>query len=234
VAAAAFVKGAIGFGFPTLGTPLLALVVDVKTAVVALILPNIVMDGVQAARRGDVAATVRRFAPLIVAGAAGTWVGTYLLVLLPGWVAMLALGGFVLVFVGLNLARLAPRIEPAWEHRLGGLVGFLTGVLGGLTNVPGTPLVIYFYALGLAKQDFVRAVAVTFVAYKMVQLGAVAYYGLLTWRLLVLSSGLCIAALGGFAVGLRVQDRLDQQTFNRAVLTFLGLLGLWLVIRSLR
>lgn len=42
VLGAAFVKGAIGFGFPALGTPLLSLVVDVKTAVVVLILPNIV------------------------------------------------------------------------------------------------------------------------------------------------------------------------------------------------
>src|SRR5262245_26407599 len=31
VLAAAFVKGAIAFGFPTLGTPLLSLVMDVKT-----------------------------------------------------------------------------------------------------------------------------------------------------------------------------------------------------------
>jgi len=33
VLAAAFIKGAIGFGFPSLATPLLSLVVDVKTAV---------------------------------------------------------------------------------------------------------------------------------------------------------------------------------------------------------
>lgn len=39
---AAFVKGAIGFGFPSLATPLLSLVVDVRTSVVVLILPNIV------------------------------------------------------------------------------------------------------------------------------------------------------------------------------------------------
>jgi len=36
--------------FPTLATPLLSLAVDVKTAVVLLILPNIVMDGIQFAR----------------------------------------------------------------------------------------------------------------------------------------------------------------------------------------
>jgi uncharacterized membrane protein YfcA len=32
VSAATFVKGSIGFGAPTLGTPLLTLIVDVKTA----------------------------------------------------------------------------------------------------------------------------------------------------------------------------------------------------------
>src|SRR5206468_11791832 len=66
---AAFIKGAIGFGFPTLGTPLLSLVMDVKAAVVVLILPNIVMDGLQFARRGAPLATVRRFAVLLVFGA---------------------------------------------------------------------------------------------------------------------------------------------------------------------
>jgi hypothetical protein len=40
-------------------------------------------------------------------------------------------------------------------------------------------------------------------------------------------------ALAGFAVGLRVQDRLDARAFNRAVLGFLALLGLWLAARSL-
>jgi uncharacterized membrane protein YfcA len=35
VLAAALIKGAIGFGFPSLATPLLSLVVDVKSAVPA-------------------------------------------------------------------------------------------------------------------------------------------------------------------------------------------------------
>jgi uncharacterized membrane protein YfcA len=100
-----------------------------------------------------------------------------------------------------------------------------------VTNGPGTPLVLYFYALGLAKADFVRATALSFVAYKTVQLAAVAWYGLLTWRLLGISVALTLIALAGFAVGLRVQDRLDQRAFNRALLVFLAALGLWLTLR---
>jgi uncharacterized membrane protein YfcA len=55
----------------------------------------------------------------------------------------------------------------------------------------------------------------------------------MTAALMVGSLLLTAAALAGFAVGLRVQDRLEPRTFNRAVLGFLSLLGIWLLVRSL-
>src|SRR5690349_23271083 len=110
VLAAGFIKGAIGFGFPSLATPLLSLVVDVKTAVVLLILPNIVMDGIQFARRGAPTAMIRRLAPLLVAGAVGTVIGTRLLIVLPTRAVLLLLGAFVVAFVALNATRFSPRL----------------------------------------------------------------------------------------------------------------------------
>jgi len=230
---AAFVKGAIGFGFPALGTPLLSLAVDVKTAVVVLILPNIVMDGIQFARRGTPLATARRFGVLLVAGALGTVLGTRVLVVLSPRAAMLILGAFVLCYVALNATGLAPRVPAHWERWLSAPAGFVAGVIGGVTNSPATALVLYFQAIALPKHDFVSAVAFTFFFFKLVQLGAVTWYGLLSWSLLGVSLALTAVGLAGFAAGLRVQDRLDQRGFNRAVLAFLALLGAWLLIRSL-
>ena len=229
---AALIKGAIGFGFPTLGTPLLSLVMDVKAAVVVLILPNIVMDGLQFLRRGAPIATVKRFALLLVFGAVGTVVGTRLLIALSSRTATLVLGAFILAFVALAVTGVAPRVAPRWEPVLSPVAGFVAGIVGGITNVPGTPLVMYFHALRLDKHEFVSSVAFTFVVYKIVQLGAVAYYGLLSTARIGISVGLTLVALLGFWLGLAVQDRLEQRTFNRAVLVFLGLLGLWLVWRS--
>jgi hypothetical protein len=230
---AAFVKGAIGFGFPTLGTPLLSLVTDVKSAVVLLILPNIAMDGIQFLRRGAARAVVKRFWTLLAAGAAGTLVGTRLLVGFTPRVATLVLGAVILLFVVLTAAGVAPRIGADRERWLSPVVGLGVGVIGGVTNVPGTPLVIYLHALGLTKHEFVATVAFTFVVYKIVQLAAVTYFGLLGWGLVGWSVVLTALALGGFAVGLRVQDRLDPRAFNRAVLGFLAGLGLWLLGRSI-
>ncbi|HEU5323132.1 MAG TPA: sulfite exporter TauE/SafE family protein, partial [Methylomirabilota bacterium] len=211
----------------------LAHVVGVKTAVALTIVPNIVMDALQLVRQGDVAATLRRWSALLAFGTVGTVLGTRLLVSLPPRVATLVLGGVVLLFVGLNATRLTPRVPARWRAWVSPPVGFVAGVVGGLTNVPGTPLVMLFYALGLDKTEFVRAVALTFMTYKLVQLGAVAAFGLLTWPLLLASLGLAALGLVGFGAGLRIQSRLDQRTFNRAVLACLAALGASLVYRSL-
>jgi len=233
VLVAAFVKGAIGFGFPTLGTPLLALFLDVKTAVAVLVVPNLVMDGIQARRRGGFAATVRRLAPLILFGGAGTVLGTAALAELDAQTVTLALGGFVVLFVTLNALAVSPRVAPSWERWLAAPVGLVAGVVGGVTNVPSLPLILYFYALGMEKDEFVRSIAVTFLAYKLVQLVSLVAVGLLDGRRFGASLALAAVGVGAFALGLRVQDRLDARAFNRVVLVFLGAIGVWLMIRAL-
>lgn len=226
------VKGTAGLGFPTLATPLLSLRVDVKTAVVVLILPNIVMHAIQFARRGAATQTIRRLVPVLIGGVVGTVVGTRLLIVLPTRTVLLLLGCFVVAFVGLNATRYSPRLPAAWEVWAGPVAGLIAGVVGGVTNVPGTPLAIYFYALGMDKRDFLASTAFTFLVYKLVQLASVAWYGLLTGALAATSVALTGLALAGFVVGLTIQNRLDQRAFNRAVLALLGALGVWLVVRS--
>jgi len=230
---ASFIKGAIAFGFPLVVTPLLALLVDVKTGVALSIVPNIVMDGIQLGRRGGMLATARRVAVLLGFGLVGTVLGTRSLALMPAGVALAVLGVVVLGFVALNASRFAVRVPVRWEPWLSPPIGLAAGFLGGVTNVPGTLLVIYFSALGLDKHEFVRSVALCFLTYKLVQLGAVSYYGLLTWPLLGASAGLTVVGLGAFWLGLRVQDALPERVFNRAVLVFLALLGVSLLARSL-
>ncbi len=233
VLVAAFVKGAVGFGFPTLATPLLALFLDVKTAVTILIVPNIVMDGIQALRRRGLLPTLRRHATLYVAGIGGTFAGTYLLRSIADRHALLILGVFVLAFAAINGAGITFRVDPGWERLLSPPFGLLAGVMGGITNVPGTPLVLYFYALGMDKAEFVRSIAVSFLVYKLAQLVAVTQAGLMSAQRFGVSLAATGVGLGAFWLGLRVQDAMDPRTFNRAVLALLIGLGAFLVYRAL-
>ncbi len=231
---AAFVKGAVAFGFPTIATPLLALLVDVRSAFAILILPNVVMDGIQAARRPGLGQTLRRHAVLYGAGVVGTVVGTYWLKRFSDRQALLTLGIFVLLFVLINVSRPALRVRAGWAPYLPVPVGLLAGVVGGITNVQGTPLVLYFYALGMGKTEFVQAIALAFFVYKVAQLAALVQVGIMTTQLFWLSALATLAALGAFWLGLRVQDRMNQVTFNRVVLVVLAVLGIFLVSRALR
>ena len=210
----------------------MALVINVKIAVAVLILPNIAMDSVQLVRRGGALETARRLWAVILFGIAGTVIGTWLLVLLSARAITLILGVFVLLFVVLNATRFSVRIPAAWERWLSAPVGLLAGVVGGVTNTPGTPLVIYFYALGMEKYEFVRSVALSFVIYKVAQFATLTYYGIVTIALLPATLGLTVVGFAGFWLGLKVQDRLDQAMFNRAVLIFLAALGIWLSFRA--
>jgi uncharacterized membrane protein YfcA len=215
---AAFVKGAIGFGYPTVATPLLALATDVRTAVVVLLFPNIVMDAIQAVRHPGLGAAARRHAALVVTGVVGTVVGTQFL---------------MIISARAPLARPAWRVPARWERVTSPAVGFVVGFLGGVTNVPGTPLALYFQALGLSKAEFVRAIALTFLVFKIVQVGAVWQVGLMEPRLLALSAGATLVSLVAFRLGLWAQDRVPAELFRRAVLAFLGLIGVAMLLRAL-
>jgi len=205
----------------------------VKSAVALLVIPNLVMDGLQLRRSGPIGDAPRRLAPLLVFTMIGTVIGTKLLVALSPRAVTLLLGGFVLGYVVLDRARFSPRVPAHWELRLAAPVGLVAGIMGGITNAPGTAIALYFVALGMDKKEFVRSIAFTFLVVKTVQLVTLGWYGLLGWNLLLASLGLAAVALAGFGLGLRLQDRLEQRSFNCAVLVFLAVLGVWLVAKAL-
>ncbi len=205
---------------------------DVKTAFALAIVPNIVMDALQIARRPGALAAIRRLAVVVGFSAVGTVLGTRLLAALSEGIASAVLGAFILVFIALAGTGAVPRMPARWEKPLAPVVGLAAGVLTGITNAASTPLVIYFTALGMDKQEFVRSISLVFITVKVAQLGATGWYGLLTWRLLLASIGLTAVALVAFAAGLRFQDRLPERTFRRVVLGFLALIGAWLVVRG--
>jgi uncharacterized membrane protein YfcA len=132
-----------------------------------------------------------------------------------------------------SLARPTWRLPARWEPVTSPVVGLVVGFLGGATNVPGTPLALYFQALGLSKAEFVRAIALTFLVFKVVQLGAVWHVGLLEPRLLGLSVGATVVSLVAFRLGQWAQDRVPAEVFRRAVLAFLGVLSVAMLLRAL-
>ena len=126
---AAFVKGTTGFGFPLIATPTVALLLDIRTAVTILIIPNIVMDIAQVFRGGFPYSVLKRFAWLLALTVFGVFAGTKILVTLPLWVLNLCLGAMVLMFVLSSLLSVEFTVSPGSERFASPIAGILTGLL---------------------------------------------------------------------------------------------------------
>jgi uncharacterized membrane protein YfcA len=229
---AAVVKGATGLGFPLIATPMVALLLDIRTAVTILILPNIFMDSAQVFRGGFPSAIFRRFAGLIAPTVIGVFLGTMVLVKLPLWALNFFLGIMVLLFVLSNLLRFDFTISARAERLLSPPVGFVSGFLNGMTNAAGPSLAIYLYSLRLDKRTFVKSIATIFVTTKLSQLVAVSTWNLFNWETISLSLQVLLFTLAGFYAGMKIQDHVNQQTFNRGLLVLLTLVGLILIWRA--
>ena len=230
---AAYVKGASGMGFPLIATPMVALLLDIRTAITILILPNIFMDVMQIFRRSFPAAVLRRFTWLLCLTVVGVFLGTKVLVMLPLWILNLTLGIMVLAFVVSNSLRFDFRITHRREKMLSPMVGFMAGFLNGMTNAAGPALAVYLYGLKLPKAEFVTSIATIFLITKVSQLIAVSTWNLFTASTVRLSLIVTVFILLGFYAGLKTQDRVNQQTFNRGLLILLFAIGVTLIVRSL-
>ncbi|HXG52607.1 MAG TPA: sulfite exporter TauE/SafE family protein [candidate division Zixibacteria bacterium] len=230
---AAFVKGTSGMGFPLIATPMVALLLDIRTAITILIIPNIVMDVAQVFRGGFPAAVMRRFGWFFVTTVAGVFLGTRALVALPLWTLNFCLGLMVLFFVTSSWLKFDFAISPALEKKLALPAGLAGGFLNGLTNAAGPAVAIYLYSLRLSKHEFIKSIATIFMVTKLSQLAAVSTWNLFNVRTMSLSLAVTGFILLGFYAGLKTQDRINQRTFNRVLLVLLFAIGSTLVVRAL-
>ena len=230
---AAFVKGATGLGFPLIATPTVALLLDIRTAVTVLILPNLFMDSAQVVRDGIPYDVFRRFSSLILPTIIGVFLGTMALVSTPLWILNFCLGVMVLLFVLSSMLKFDFTISLRGEKILSPIFGFLSGFLNGLTNAAGPALAIYLYSLKLDKRTFVRSIATIFVTTKLSQLVAISTWNLFNWETITLSLQVLLLTLAGFYAGIMAQDRVNQRNFNCGLLILLSVIGVTLLLRSL-
>lgn len=233
VGGAAFVKGFVGFGFPLIAVPVVALIVDPRTAVIAVSIPAILSNVLVLVQTGVPWAPLRRALPFLVPLTLSAALGASLLPRLDPRVLQVAIGATALAFSLLGFARLQLRLEPAQERVASPVFGVICGVLGGATSIYGPLVALYFQALGYEKWPFVYVISVVFlvgtlaqnVTYTVLQLytGEAISYGLLA----------CVPMLVGVHLGLRAHRRASNRLFYYAVLAVVLASSVNLIVRSM-
>jgi uncharacterized membrane protein YfcA len=210
-----FAHGAIGFGFPLVATPLVALVVDMKTAITLLAPVTLVLVIITGFQGGGVGELLRRFWFIPVGMSLGAFLGTRLLLAAPPEPFTLVLA-LVLLFY-LNLDRVGRgRSETVTRLRVpfGFAFAFVAGVFEAIANVAGPMLLVYFMLLGAAPSQIVQTLNLCFSVGKGSQVATLAASGALAPATWLVVGGLAVPAVLALAVGMRIRSRIDAQTYR--------------------
>lgn len=229
---AGVIKGMVGFAMPMVLISGLSTFLPPGLALAGLILPTVVTNVWQAFRHGPAAAmgSVRQFRVFLAVGAVFLMIGAQLVTSIPVSTFLLMLGVPITGFALFQLAGAKLSLRRSWRVEAG--VGALAGFIGGLSGVWGPPTVAYLTALNTAKADQVRIQGVIYGLGAVVLAIAHVVSGVLNWETLPLSLVLCVPAIIGMQIGMRLHDRIDQSAFRRATLVVLIVAGLNLIRRG--
>lgn len=232
-----FAKGVIGFALPTVAISGLGSLLTAQETLGILIVPLAVTNLWQTVRQGLPAAvaTLRTFWRLTLVMGVVMALTAQIVPRLPSDALLTFIGVVITTAATLQLIGWQPRApdDPARRHRVEVATGAIAGVAGALAGVWGPPMLFFLIACRVPKTLQVRALGVTFLFGSVVLVGAHAQSGVL--NAVTFRTGLLMllpVALGMW-IGLRVQDRLDQQLFRRVTLAVLVIAGLNLLRRGL-
>ena len=216
---AAFVNGAIGYGFSSLTVPLALIFYTNRVLNPAIVLVEVFINlYVLFINRKGVPAVWKRVLPILIGLLPGVAVGAAVLASLqPGWIK---LGTYtvILPFILIQAAGWRRPIRSTW---LVGLpFGSALGILYSVTTISGPPLAILFNNQGLVKNEFRSGLALVRVAESSVT--AVLYYrlGLFVPESQDILMVLVFAVVAGIPLGSYVIRRLDPETFRRICMSF--------------
>ena len=216
---AAFVNGALGYGFSSLTVPVALVFYANRVLNPAVVVIEVFINlYVLFINLSGVRAVWKRVLPILIGLLPGIAVGAFVLASVqPGWIKF-ATYAVILPLILLQAAGWRRPIQSRW---LVGLpFGAALGTLYSVTTISGPPLAILFNNQGLVRTEFRAGLALVRVAESSVT--AVVYYqlGLFIGESENLLSVIVPSVLVGIPLGAYIIRRLDAETFRRICMSF--------------
>jgi uncharacterized membrane protein YfcA len=170
----------------------------------------------------------RSLAPFIIGGIVGVPIGTMLLTYIDPALLRSGVGLLLVIYGGYGLAQ--PRLAPVPSSVAADAgIGFMNGMLAGLTGLPGFIITVWCQLRGWTK-DMQRAVfqpvMLAAIVVNVISLGIVGAITADTLRLYLIG---LLPMTAGLWVGFKLYGRLDDAAFRKVILVLLLISGLGLI-----
>ena len=226
--AAALVAGLAGFAFGLVAAAVWLHVLTPLQTASLIIAFGLIVQGVAVWKLRHALAWTRLW-PFLLGAALGVPLGVWVLALADPAQVRKGVAVFLVLYSLYGLARPAlPAVKAGATADAG--VGFLNGVLGGMTGLAGILVTIWCGLRGWKKDEqraVFQPVGVAIFAMSAVWLGAKGAISLDIVKLFALGLPVLLA---GTWLGLKLYGRLDEQGFRRVVLVLLLVSGVALLL----
>lgn len=207
------VHGTLGLGFPMVATPILATMMDVRSAILITLLPTMAVNIASIINSRESLASTRPFVPLIGFTLLGSIAGAIVLAITDPAPFRIVLASLILLYLWNSL-----RISRQWlvNNAMLAMAGFgiVAGLAAGTTNVMVAVLIIYFLSLDTARATMVPTLNACFLVGKASQIIVLAAAGLVGLSLVLETAPLALAAVLALLVGQRLRSRIEVSTYQ--------------------
>lgn len=226
------VKGVIGLGLPTISLGLLAVALDLQTAMVLLLIPSFITNVWQAMVGGNGRAIVKRIWPFLCLATGMIWFGSFALTTIKPEYLSALLGMLLLVYSSLNFLGFRLIVLPQREKLIGSILGTVNGILTGMTGSFVVPGVMYLQAIGLPRNQLVQAMGMLFSLSTIGLALALGNNHLLSSELAILSLFAVVPAIVGMVIGQKIRHVLPEATFRKVFFVSIFMLGIFIIGKS--
>ena len=232
VLAGGLIKGTLGFGMPMVALPIIAFVIPATTAMIILCAPILLTNFLQIKFKQGISSY--RFLPMILSLIVGLIVGARLILeinlnTITQIIAVSIIFAALINCFGFKIQN----PNKSHERVITSIIGFGSGILGGLSTFYGPPMLAYLVASDLPKEKFVRTVSTMYFVGSFPLYGSLIYYGFATKEDIFMSIFLIIPAFISQQIGTRIRDKINQKQFRTCILVTLIILGMSLFVKTI-
>lgn len=225
---AGIIKGFLGIGLPAAAMAMLTLTIDPRTAISLLILPIIFTNLIQFSRAPGAAQTASRYKYFALAIIVSIFITSLFINSYPTSLLTVGIGVAMVVFSANLLFGISVPVTAHLGWQIG--VGFIAGILGGLSSIWSPPVAMYLLARNVSKDEFISATGFLFLSGSLFLAGGLAISGLLTLETILQSLLGLIVVLLGFRAGEKMRGFISQEGFKKLVLFAFLIMGMRLII----
>ncbi|MDA9805694.1 sulfite exporter TauE/SafE family protein [Alphaproteobacteria bacterium] len=232
VLAGGLVKGTLGFGMPMVALPIIAFIIPPTTAMILLCAPIFLTNFLQIKFKEGVSSY--RFLPMFLSLVVGLIIGARLILEIDiNTITQIIAVSIIFAALVNCFGFKINNIKQNYEKIITTIIGFGSGILGGLSTFYGPPMLAYLVAVDLPKEKFVRTVSTMYFIGSFPLYGSLIYYGFATKEDLIFSLILIIPAFISQQIGTKIRDKINHKQFRNLVLFTLIFLGISLFLKTI-